>query len=213
MTCGVCRSLGQTVLKLERQISDINRQVPHKSGSMGNATWTVGELNKARDTLEKNDYKLYTEMQHEQGDHRGRLWTWLVNKERGRNAVVSIGHMNGAPLTTQENILAQFAEFYKTLYAQMGQVYYAGIATILDEAHIAKVDEDTRATLNAPNDESDIRWAIKHMNTGKTPGIDKSGIGWAIKHMNKGKTPGIDGLPDACGSVVGACASQVHGSL
>ncbi|KAJ1203306.1 hypothetical protein NDU88_007094 [Pleurodeles waltl] len=47
-----------------------------------------------------------------------------------------------------------------------------GIATILDEAQLLAADDDMRNLLNVQIDKSDIRWAIKHMNTGNTPGND-----------------------------------------
>ncbi|KAJ1172518.1 hypothetical protein NDU88_004364 [Pleurodeles waltl] len=96
----------------------------------------------------------------------------MVIREQGGNTAVTVKDARGEDLTTHEDILRCFTEFYSTLYMQQDGHDEAGIATILDEVQPPVVDDNMREMLNALTDESDKRWPIKQMNTGKTPGND-----------------------------------------
>ncbi|KAJ1081408.1 hypothetical protein NDU88_001590 [Pleurodeles waltl] len=108
-------------------------------------------------------------IQHEQGDRLGRLLAWLVNREKGGNAVVAIKYADGTILTAQEDILQYFAEFYSGLCATRPKRHIIGL---LDEVQLPRVEDAEREALNTVIDEPDARSAIKQMSTGKASGND-----------------------------------------
>ncbi|KAJ1165505.1 hypothetical protein NDU88_005932 [Pleurodeles waltl] len=154
-TYGVRRALGHTVTTLEQQIADMDRQALHPTKVWEWWYRLQGELDEARDPLGKHDFKTHTERMHEQRDKPGRLLAWLVNREQGRNAGVSIKNAQGAFLTMQKGILCRFLEFYTQLYAQTDQDNETGIAAGLDEAHIPTVNAMVWEALNTTIEESD----------------------------------------------------------
>ncbi|KAJ1101104.1 hypothetical protein NDU88_006177 [Pleurodeles waltl] len=116
----VCKTLGHRVITMERQIADIDRQAQHMAEVCETQHSLKGELDEVRGTLGKHDYKVYKEMQYEQGDHPGRL------------VIVSVKNVNGVTLITQEYMLTWFVEFYIALYAQTNQDDEASIVTRLN---------------------------------------------------------------------------------
>ncbi|KAJ1205701.1 hypothetical protein NDU88_001129 [Pleurodeles waltl] len=70
-------------------------------------------------------------------------------------------------------ILHRFAEFCKALNARQDRGSKADVESILDEAQLPLLEEEVRSQINAPLEETDIRWAIAHMNTGKALGNDE----------------------------------------
>ncbi|KAJ1188201.1 hypothetical protein NDU88_004964 [Pleurodeles waltl] len=77
-----------------------------------------------------------------------------------------------AILTSQEEILNCFAEFYSAFYAKQDRDNEVGTEAILDEPQLPWVDEDIRAQLSAPQKEAYVRWPVRHMNMGRAPGND-----------------------------------------
>ncbi|KAJ1199481.1 hypothetical protein NDU88_003315 [Pleurodeles waltl] len=95
------------------------------------------ELDEARDTLGKHDYRTYLETQHEQDDATGRLLAWLINGQRRGSAVVAFRDANSAILTSQEAILNRCAEFYSPLFTRQDRDNEAETEAILDEVRLA----------------------------------------------------------------------------